>query len=573
MLILPIPKLKEILASEGFIKVEEFDRLAAEAERKQQNIVELLISQGFITIDYYYNILAKSLGAERINLRAQKIEEEILGLLPRDIAQSRRAMIFAREADGVLDAALEDPANLNTLDFLQRRLGAKIKPFLATDSDLEWGLSLYEARLAQDFRKIIEENIEATLHSRFKSEEELAAVAAELPIVAIVDNLLAYAASSRASDIHLEITEECLLIRFRIDGVLHETLKIPKEAQPAIVARLKLLAGLRIDEHSKPQDGRFHFESGQQLIDLRVSVMPTFYGEKLEMRLLPSAQKPLSFSELGMMEDQIKIMEENIKKTFGMLLICGPTSSGKTTTIYAILNRLNRPEVNIVSIEDPIEYNVRYVNQTQVNPAAGITFANGLRAILRQDPNIIMVGEIRDNETAEIAVHSALTGHLVLSSLHTNDAPTAVPRLMDMGVPSFLVAAVLNAVASQRLVRNIHRDCIESYSPDEKIISVVKQQLTELGLDPKNIQIPKSFYRGKGCPACNSTGYFGRAAIFEILNVSEEIRELIISPDFSLDNLKKFARQQGMISMFEDGLRKVERGITTIEEVLRVIRE
>jgi len=573
MLSLPISKLKELIIGEGLIKAEDFDRLAAEAERKHQNIVDLLISQGFFSGDYFYDFLVKYLKVERVNLRAQKIEKEILNLLPRDLAQNRRAIVFRREADGTLDVALEDPTNLNILDFLQRRLEAKIKPFLATDSDLNWGFSLYEAQLAQDFRKLIEESVAASLKSHFKTDEELAAAAGDMPIVAIVDNLLAYAASSRASDIHLEITEEGVLIRFRIDGVLHEILRVPKEVQPAIVARLKLLAGLRIDEHSKPQDGRFRFKGGQQLIDLRVAVMPTFYGEKVEMRLLPATQKPLSLSELGMLEDDIKIMEDNIKKTFGMLLICGPTGSGKTTTLYSILNYLNRPEVNIVTIEDPIEYNIRYVNQTQINPAAGITFANGLRAILRQDPNIIMVGEIRDNETAEIAVHSALTGHLVLSSLHTNDAPTAVPRLTDMGVPPFLTAAVLNVVVAQRLTQHIHLDCIESYSPDEQTLLVIRSQLKELGLESKDIRLPKVFYRGKGCPACNFTGYLGRLAIFEILDISEEIRKLIIAPDFSLDELKKLTHQQGMVSMFEDGLKKVELGMTTIDEILRVIKE
>jgi type IV pilus assembly protein PilB len=573
MLSLPVSKLKELVVGEGFIKAEDFDRLATEAENRKQNIIDLLISQGIFNAEYFYDLLAKYLKVERISLKTKKIEEEILNLLPKETAQSRRAIVFNREADGTLDVALEDPTDLNILDFIQHRFGVKIKPFLATDNDLRWGFSLYEAKLAKDFQKIIEENVATSLKSNFKTDEELANAAGELPIVAIVDNLLAYAASSRTSDVHLEIGEENVVVRFRIDGVLHEILRIPKEVQPPIVARLKLLAELRIDEHSKPQDGRFRFKNGQQFIDTRVSVMPTFYGEKVEMRLLTAAQKPPSFSELGMLEEEAKIMADNIKKTFGMILICGPTGSGKTTTLYSILNYLNRPEVNIVTIEDPIEYNIRYVNQTQVNPAAGITFANGLRAILRQDPNIIMVGEIRDGETAEIAVHSALTGHLVLSSLHTSDAPTAVPRLLDMGVPPFLAAAVLNVIVAQRLTRHIHLDCIESYSPDQKTLLTIKGQLAELGLDPKNIQLPKIFYRGKGCPACNFTGYLGRIAVFEIINVNEEIRKLIINPNFSLDGLRNLAHQQGMISMFEDGLRKIELGMTTIEEVLRVIRE
>jgi len=266
-------------------------------------------------------------------------------------------------------------------------------------------------------------------------------VAEEIPIVNIVDAILAYAISLNASDIHIEVLEDVVLIRFRIDGVLHEMLRIPKEVQPAIVARIKILAGLKIDEHRKPQDGRLRYEALGEAMDIRVSIMPTFYGEKVEMRLLRATAKPMSLRELGMLEDTVQIVEESIKKTYGMLLVTGPTGSGKTTTLYSILNMLNRPDVNIVTIEDPIEYYIRYVNQTQINPQAGITFATGLRAILRQDPNIIMIGEIRDEETAEIAVHSALTGHLVLSSLHTNDAPTAVPRLIDMNVPAFLVVS------------------------------------------------------------------------------------------------------------------------------------
>jgi len=572
MLSLGTAKLKKLIIDQGLVKPEEFDLLVEEADRKKQNLVDLLVSRGFITEDYFYTILAASLKVERIDLRAQKIGEDILNLLPRDLAQARQALIFKKEDDGTLDIAMEDPTNLTTLDFFQRRLGAKIKPFLVTDSDLEWGYSLYEARIAQDFRKIIEDNVENSLRLHLKTDEQLASVAGELPIVAVVDNVLAYATSLRASDIHMEAAEDYFIVRFRVDGILREIVRIPNAAQAAIVARIKILGGLRVDEHSRPQDGRFHFKTGQQVIDLRVSVMPTFYGEKVEMRLLAAAQKPLSFAEVGMLPDDIKILEENIKKTFGMLLVCGPTGSGKTTTLYSVLNTLNRPEVNIVTIEDPIEYNIRYVNQTQVNTAADITFANGLRAILRQDPNIIMVGEIRDDQTAEIAVQSALTGHLVLSSLHTNDAPTAIPRFIDMNIPPFLVAAVLNVVVAQRLVRQIHKDCIESFTPEEGTIEAIKKQLIDLGLGTE-VDVPKLFYHGKGCPACNFTGYLGRIAIFELLNVTDEIRKLIISPNFSLDALRETARKQGMVSMFEDGLKKIERGTTTIEELLRVIRE
>jgi type II secretory ATPase GspE/PulE/Tfp pilus assembly ATPase PilB-like protein len=387
----------------------------------------------------------------------------------------------------------------------------------------------------------------------------------------LVNNTLSYAASLNASDIHIEILEDTILIRFRIDGILHEILRIPKEVHPAIVARIKLLAALKVDEHQKPQDGRFRFQSGSSILDVRVSVIPTLYGEKIVMRLLPATQRPLSLSELGMLEDTAKIVEENMKKTYGMFLVCGPTGSGKTTTLYAILNMLNRPEVNIVTVEDPIEYNIKYINQVQINPVAGITFASGLRSILRQDPNIIMVGEIRDQETAEIAVNAALTGHLLLSSLHTNDAPTAVPRLIDMKVPPFLVAAVLNLVIAQRLVRRICLDCIESYTPSPEFIKSLEEQSKDLKIP--GFEVPKILYRGKGCKTCSGTGYKGRMGIFEAFEVDENIRKIIISPDFSIDLLNMAARKNGMITMFEDGLRKAALGMTTIEEVLRVIRE
>ncbi|MBI3088744.1 MAG: type II/IV secretion system protein [Candidatus Colwellbacteria bacterium] len=403
-----------------------------------------------------------------------------------------------------------------------------------------------------------------------KSAEE---VAREVPIVAIVDNLISYAVSLRASDIHLEIFDEFLLIRYRIDGVLHEILKTPKQVHPAITARIKLLGGLKLDEHSKPQDGRFRYEAGGDVIDIRVSVLPTYYGEKIVMRLLRTTDRALSFAELGLSEETAKLLNENIKKSYGMVLICGPTGSGKTTTLYAVLNVLNRPTVNIVTVEDPIEYDIELVNQTQINPLAGITFANGLRAILRQDPNVIMVGEIRDGETADIATQAALTGHLVLSSLHTNDAPTAIPRFIDMGVPPFLVAAVLNCIMAQRLVRKIHLDCIESYEPDAATIEVIKEQFKALGIPPEQVDLPNRFYRGKGCAVDNFTGYEGRIGIYELLNITEAIRKIIIDPNFSLDKLKQAARVEGMTTMFEDGLRKVGQGITTIDEVLRVIRE
>ncbi len=569
MLQIPPQKLKEILTKEGLITAQDFDNLLADAQRMGQNMADVLISQRIITSAYFYNLIAQYLGVEKADLANRPIEEDILRLLSEELARQKRAIVFAKESDGALDVAMEDPSDLETIEFLRKHLKSKIKPFLASPEDLNRGFSLYGRHLTEDFKKAIEENIRVTLKKKISGLEE---AAKDVPVVAIIDNLLSYAISLRASDIHIEILENTILIRYRIDGILHEIIRVPKEVHPAIVARIKLLGGLKIDEHFKPQDGRFRHKVGTDIIDVRVAVIPVFYGEKVEMRLLPSAQRPLSLEELGMLEDTQKIVEENIKKTYGMVLVCGPTGCGKTTTLYSVLNILNRPEVNIVTIEDPIEYDIKYINQTQINLQAGITFANGLRAILRQDPNIIMVGEIRDEETAEVAVHSALTGHLLLSSLHTNDAATVVPRLIDMKIAPFLVAAVLNAGVAQRLVRKICINCIESYPADENLIQFLEKQLKEINPDSK-LKAPKFLYRGRGCPACNQTGYRGRAGIFEVLNVDEEIRKLIISPDFSLDNLNALARKKGMVTIFEDGLKKASTGITTIEEVLRVIRE
>ncbi len=571
MISLPPQKLKEILAKEGIVDSDTFDLIIEEAQRKRQNPADILISKGLINKDYFLMLIAKTLGVERVGLSTTKINEEALRLLPENIARSKRAIVFNRGEDGSFLVAMEDPTDLETIDFLHLRLGGQIKPYLATEDDLNRGFLLYQRRQTQDFKEIIEGSIRESLRS--KARGNLKEAAQDLPIVAIVDNLMAYAASSRASDVHFEILDDVVMVRFRIDGILHEIIRMPKEIHSAVVARIKILSNLRVDEHTHPQDGRFRYKTGETVIDVRVSIITTFYGEKVVLRLLNAAQRPLSLAEIGMFDRQSRKVEEAIEKTYGMVVVCGPTGSGKSTTLYSILNMLNRPEVNVVSIEDPVEYDMRYVNQMQVNPAAGITFASGLRSILRQDPNIILVGEIRDGETANIAVQSALTGHLVLSSLHTNDAATAVPRLIDMDVPPFLIAAVLNNVVAQRLVRRIHLDCIESYVPGKEIYENIQQQLSAIGVDPKTVKLPKTFYRGKGCAGCGHTGYLGRIAIFEVLNFTEVIRKLVISSDFNLDNLQALSRKEGMETMFEDGLKKVERGVTTIEEVFRVIQE
>jgi type IV pilus assembly protein PilB len=567
---LPADQLKKLLVDENLIAPERFDELFDEANRKSQSVIDVLISEKIVEGSYLNDLIATNLGVPRVDFSIQQFDKDVVKLLAEDVARQRQVIVFGKEGDGTYNVAMTDPSDLETREFLAQRLKAKIKPFLASTEDLNRGFSVYGYELGQDFKKLIEENIRQSLVSKSKNIQE---VAGDLPIVGIVDNILSYALSSRASDIHIEILEESTFIRYRIDGILYEIMDITKAVHSGIVARLKLLAGLKIDEHYTPQDGRFRYQLSNETIDVRVSTMPTFYGEKVEMRLLQSSQKPLSLEELGLAPEVAKIVAENLKKSYGMLISCGPTGSGKTTTLYTLMNMLNRPQVNVTTVEDPIEYNMRYVNQTQINEQAGITFASGLRALLRQDPNIIMVGEIRDAETAEIAVQAALTGHLLMSSLHTNDAPTAIPRLFDLKIPPFLVSSVLNLVLAQRLVRKICQTCIYSYEADANTLEILKKQLEQDPTDKEKVHLPKILYRGKGCTACGMTGYRGRLGIYEAFEVTEKMKELIVAPRFDLEALRGQARKDGMISMFEDGIRKVEVALTTLEEVLRVIRE
>lgn len=569
---IPIPpeQLKKILVDENLIAPERFDELAEEAARKNQNILDVLVGEKIADANYLGNLIAKTLGVPRVDFTGKKINDEVVKLLPSEIARSRQVILFDRESDGSYDAAMIDPSDLETIQFLTQRLKTRINPFLATVEDLNRGFSVYGYALGQDFKKLIEDSVRASLSTHSKNAAE---AASDLPVVDVVDNILSYAVSSRASDIHIEVLEDSMFIRYRIDGILYEVMDVTKAIHTAVVARLKLLAGLKIDEHFEPQDGRFRYQIGNQTLDVRVSVIPTFYGEKVEMRLLQASEKPPSLEELGMSVADAKIVTNNLKRAYGMILSCGPTGSGKTTTLYSLMNILNRPQVNITTIEDPIEYNMRYVNQTQINPQAKITFASGLRALLRQDPNIIMVGEIRDAETADIAVQAALTGHLLMSSLHTNDAPTAIPRFFDFNVPPFLVGSVLELVIAQRLVRKICQTCIYSYEVDPSVRKTIEEQLAALDITDGRTKAPKIVYKGKGCSTCGMTGYRGRLGIFEMFEIGDAIKKIITAEHFDLEALRKGARDAGMRTMFEDGLAKVEVGQTTLEEVLRVIRE
>lgn len=558
----------------GLVAEKDYEKVEKESARTGRDVLELLISAGKFTEEYAADLAASYFNVPRVDLRKAPIDEAALNTIPEDIARQYMAVVFGKSGN-ILRVAMADPGNLETIQFLERYTGKKLEIYLATETELRAAFAQYRRAVMQSFQAVIESQLRQIGRLRVAGEgADLAKLAAEVPIVAIVDNTISYAAALDASDIHIEPQADAMLIRFRVDGILREVARLAPEIHAGILARIKIMSGLQIDEHSKPQDGRIKYKRGNDIFDIRVSVMPTFYGEKVAMRLLTAAIKPLSFTELGMLDDHVKLVEANILKTFGMILSTGPTSSGKTTTQYSMLNVLNRPEVNIVTIEDPIEYELRYVNQTQVNPKAGIDFASGLRAFLRQDPNVIMVGEIRDFETADIATNAALTGHLVLSTLHTNDAPTAIPRLIDIGLPPFLVAATLNMVMAQRLVRKICPDCIESYAPGEELVRLVADQLASSNpVAAKAYKMPELVFRGKGCSSCGGTGYRGRIAIFEIVSVDEALREYIVRKDFTLDGLRQIVWNAGMRTMFEDGMKKAEVGVTTVEEVLRVIRE
>jgi type IV pilus assembly protein PilB len=413
--------------------------------------------------------------------------------------------------------------------------------------------------------------------------EDLKKLAADLPVVRIVDTLLEYAVFEDASDIHIEPEEKEINVRYRVDGILRHVMTLPKNVQQGISARIKILANLKVDEHRLPQDGRFKINNKEYKVSFRVSIIPTFDGEKIVMRLLKEKAQILSLEQLGFQQSSLEMIKRNIEKPHGMILVTGPTGSGKTTTLYTVLNILNTPEVNICTVEDPIEYRMAHVNQSQVNAKIGFTFASGLRSLLRQDPDIIMVGEIRDQETAEIAIHAAMTGHLVLSTLHTNDAVTTLPRMADMGVASFLIASTTNLIIAQRLVRKICPNCIQSYNLDKPAVDELGKILNvdEIIIALKKVKVIANnqdkfesllFYRGKGCKQCNGTGYKGRLGIYETLEITPDIAELIMKKATEKE-IKDAALKQDMITMIEDGFIKAKNGITTIEEIMRVTKE
>lgn len=565
-------KLKIILIQSGIVSEAAFESAKNDSVRLGQSLINVLIGRGDITENYLAELIGTHFNIPIVNLEQVAISPDVLGLVSETYAKAKNIIIFEEDKEKkVIKAAMADPFDYDTIEFLRAKFGVWVEPYLATPSSLRFGLKQYKQKIGAKFNELISENVQKFLTIE-TGDASLAKMTETVPIVSILNNIIEHAVVLNASDVHFEPMAQEFLVRFRIDGILHEILSLQKKLEPILLARVKILSNLQIDEHRIPQDGRFKFELDEAtLIDVRVSIMPLLHGEKVEMRLLKSSLRPFSLEELGFSPEAAAIVDEEIKKPHGMILVTGPTGHGKTTTLYAILQILNTPKVNITTVEDPIEYEVARVNQTQVNVKAGITFATGLRALLRQNPDIIMVGEIRDSETADIAVNAALTGHLVLSTLHTNDAPTALPRLLDLGAPAFLLSSTVNLVIAQRLVRKICNACIESYPISQAIEKNIGGQIALSGDDHLK-SIPKTLFRGKGCKSCDYSGFRGQTGVFEVMKVADALRELMLK-QAPIGEIRKQAIKEGMVTMFDDGLRKVEKGITAIEEVMRVVRE
>ena len=573
--------LKKILVDQKIIKENDFADLLKESQEKKLPLANYLVVRKIIPEDRLAKLVGDFLQVPLVDLTDLKIPQEVLKIIPEPIARRHQVVAFKKRGEE-LDLAMLDPEDLQTRDFVKKKTGFVIKPYLATKTSMEVALSQYHSSLKAEFEKILTTKKEEKKKTE-EPGEELKKMAEEIPVVRVVDTLLEYAMFEKASDIHVEPQEKEVIVRYRIDGILHDVMTLPKVIHPALAARIKVLSNLKIDEHRLPQDGRFKLQSDEYNISFRVSTIPVFDGEKIVLRLLDEGAKALTFEELGFARSALEIIKNNLSRSHGMTLVTGPTGSGKSTTLYTVLTKLNTKGVNISTIEDPIEYRIMGVNQMQANPKIGLTFAIGLRALLRQDPNIIMIGEIRDLETAEEAVHAAMTGHIVLSTLHTNNAAGAIPRLLDMGIEPYLIASTLNTIVGQRLVRKICQDCKVRKSLDEKYLKSLAQSfnlehLPEMmkaeGVADKKIKHFEDidFYEGQGCEKCGHTGYKSRMGIYEVLDVTENIRKLIVSRA-TTSQIQEQGAAEGMIVMWQDGFIKAHLGLTTIDEVLRVSKE
>ncbi|MFH1182716.1 MAG: ATPase, T2SS/T4P/T4SS family [Candidatus Moraniibacteriota bacterium] len=582
--------LKNFILESEIIPADALATVEKEALATKQKLGELLVAKGLMHEEQLRKTYAYLLGIPFVNLENQYVSKEILNIIPEPIA--RKHNIVAFEMDGrKIKVAMLDPEDLQTIDFIRKKTQSKILPCLTSEKSIRHILTQYQKSLKAEFGDLISENVKfasikegaAVQKPGEKEEEVLKKRAEEMPVIKIVDVLLKHAILQQASDIHIEPVEKEVIIRYRIDGILHDVMFLPKEVLSAVVARIKVLSNLKLDEHRLPQDGRFKIETSDYKFSFRVSVLPIMDGEKVVMRLLNESSKGLTLDQLGFRELALDALQRTIRRSNGMILVTGPTGSGKTTTLYTIMDILNSNTVNISTVEDPIEYRMPRINQTQVNPKIGLTFAAGLRSLLRQDPDIIMVGEIRDDETMHIAINAAMTGHLVLSTLHTNSAAATIPRLLDMGAEPFLMATTLNIAIGQRLVRKVCANCqVEQRLNKNELLELGKkvdlanllQIMIRERIVPATVKSWEEikFFKGKGCSRCSETGFKGRMGIYEVIEVDDDIRSLI-SQRKDATAIQEMALSKGVITMLQDGFIKAVQGSTTIEEVLRVTQE
>ncbi|MEI6660283.1 MAG: GspE/PulE family protein [bacterium] len=576
----------DLLKKSGLVSKTDVAMAQKKAKEKDQSIGDILMSDGKLTEKDWASLQAISLGIPFVSLKGEHIEPALLNMIPEPIARNNNIIAYKKSAAG-LEVAMLDVNDLSVIDFVKKKTGLRILPRMTSSDSIKDALNQYKKTLQADFEDIIKKEsslIKAVASENpdggEKSAKELKDLAEDLPIVKIVDTLVSHAIIGGASDVHIEPGEGSLVVRYRIDGILHDAMVLPKDTAPGIVARIKVLSNLKLDEKRLPQDGRFKISNDEENVSFRVSTLPTYYGEKVVIRILRENAKGFSLESLGFHGEALENIHDGMKKRNGMLLATGPTGSGKTTTLYTMLDILNTPEVNISTIEDPIEYQMARINQTQTKSEIGLTFANGLRTLLRQDPDIIMVGEIRDGETAGLAVNASLTGHLVLSTIHTNSAAGAIPRMIDMGVEPFLIVSTVRTIISQRLVRKLSETKEQYFLSDGEMVSLQKiVDMDRVLATLKKEKIVKDtdtwktipFYKPKPVGDSDS-GYKGRLGIHEVLKVTTTIKEMILKGS-SNDEIEKRAKEEGMNTMIEDGIFLAAQGVTSTEEVLRVVSE
>ncbi len=576
-------QLKAFLLDAEIVDESIMEKAISDAQKEGKKLGDYLIEKKIIPEEKIRKIYAHILGVPYVDLEKEIIPKDLLQIIPEPIAVKNNIIAFEKDKNN-LRVAMLNPDDIQIIDFIKKKTGLKILPCFTSRASIENSIKQYKKSLQAEFGEIINKNSED-----ISADEEcdLEKVAQDLPIIKIVDTLIKHAILQSASDIHIEPDEKEVRVRYRIDGILQDAMTLPAQIMSGVVARIKVLSNLKLDEHRIPQDGRFKIEEDDIKMSFRVSTIPVFRGEKIVMRLLDESSKGLTLEKMGLWGEPLEIVHRSIKKPNGMILVTGPTGSGKTTTLYTVVDILNTPKINISTIEDPIEYQMSRINQTQVNPKVGMTFAIGLRALLRQDPDVIMVGEIRDGETIQIALNAAMTGHLVLSTLHTNSAAATIPRMIDMEAEKFLIASTLACVVAQRLVRKICPDCKAKYKLDKKQLEELKNNFDFeeiLGAiknsKAKEMEALKGlknmeeavFYKGQGCDRCGGEGYKGRVGIYEVLEVSEKIQKAIVSGSTSKE-IEAVAKEEGMNLMITDGIIKALWGVTTVEEVLRVTKE